>query len=131
MVTMASSLLRSATTIAVVGFSDKPARESHRIGTYLMNYYKVYPVNPSVSEIDGHKVYPSLDSLPEKVDIVNVFRRSDALDGVVEEAIKAGAKSVWAQLGVSSDSAQKRADAANLPIIMDTCIFIEHQKLLL
>ena len=130
-------LLRGAKSIAVVGFSDKPHRESHRIGTYLMDYYTVYKVNPALvsSEEEEKKdatqgYYASLGDLPEKVDIVNVFRRSEFLDGVVKEAIEAEAGSVWAQTGVRDDDAKVRADEARLPMVMDTCIFLEHQELL-
>ena len=124
-------LLQSARVIAVVGHSDNPARTSYRIAAYLRRAgYTIYPVNPTVETIDGQPSYPSLADVPEPIDIVDVFRRSEFLPGVVEAAIAVGAKAVWGQLGVTHPDAQRLADAANLPLVMDRCIKIEHQRLL-
>lgn len=124
-------LLESAKVIAVVGFSDDPSRTSYQIGKFLMRHgYTVYPVNPMVSEIDGVKAYPSLADVPEPIDIVNVFRRSEFLGGVVDEAIAVKAKSVWAQLGVYDEAAADNATAAGLDIIMDTCIKVSYNTLM-
>lgn len=120
-------LLQQARTIAVVGHSDKPYRTSYRIGNYLrLVGYKVYPVNPTLTEIDGHPVYADLASVSEPIDIVNVFRRSEFLPAVVEEAIAAGAKAIWAQLGVYDEAAARAAQAAGLQVVMDRCIMVDH-----
>ncbi len=124
-------LLTSARVIAVVGHSDRPYRTSYRIAAYLRQVgYTVYPVNPEVSSIDGQVCYPSLADVPEAVDIVNVFRRSEFLADVVAQAIKIAPKAVWAQLGVYSDDAARTAEAADMPLVMNTCIKVEHQRLL-
>ena len=123
-------LLDNAHVIALVGHSDSPTRTSYRIAQYLRQMgYKVYPVNPTVDEIDGEKSYPSLASIPEHIDIVNVFRRSEHLPGVVEEAIAVGAGAVWAQLGVEHPEAARLASEANLPIVMNNCIKVSHAML--
>ena len=124
-------LLEHAHVIAVVGHSDKPNRTSYRIAQYLRHMgYTVYPVNPTVSEIDGEPCYPDLASVPEPIDIVNVFRRSEHLTDVVREAIEVNAKSVWAQLGVESDTAGRLASEADLPIVMNNCIKVTHGRLI-
>lgn len=124
-------LLANARVIAVVGHSDKPYRTSYQIAQYLRRAgYTVYPVNPEVEQIDGERCYPSLKDVPEPIDIVDVFRRSEFLPGVVDDAIAAGAKAVWAQLGVSSSDAAAKAEAAHLPLVMDACIKVEHRRLL-
>jgi predicted CoA-binding protein len=123
-------LLEDSRVIAVVGHSDRPTRTSYRIAQYLRQMgYRVYPVNPTVDQIDGEKSYPSLASIPEPIDIVNVFRRSEHLPGVVEEAIAVGAKAVWAQLGVEHPEAARLADEAAMPIVMNNCIKISHGML--
>jgi hypothetical protein len=124
-------LLREAKVIAVVGHSDKPHRTSYQIAQFLRRVgYRVYPVNPAVSQIDSEKSYASLKDIPEPIDIVNVFRRSEFLPAVVDEALSAGAKAVWAQLGVYSGEAARKADSAGLPIVMDACIKVEYNKVM-
>jgi hypothetical protein len=114
----------------VVGHSDKPHRTSYRIAQYLRDAgYTVYPVNPTVPMIDGQKCYASLADVPEPIDIVDVFRRSEHLAAVVAEAIAVGAKAVWAQLGVHDDAAQQATLDAGLDVAMDVCIKVEHQRL--
>ncbi len=123
-------LLQEAKVIAVVGHSDKPQRTSYQIADYLRRAgYTVYPVNPVVAEIDGQKSYASLADIPEPIDIVDVFRRSEYLDEIVAEAIRVGAKAVWAQLGVSDQAAEQRADQAGMPLVMDRCIKVDHRRL--
>ena len=123
-------ILQTARTIAVVGHSDRPERTSYQIAAFLRRAgYIVYAVNPTLDEIDGERCYHSLKELPEPVDIVNVFRRSEYLGEVVDEAIEAGAKTVWAQLGVSDDAAQERALTAGLNMAMDTCIKVDYMRL--
>ena len=124
-------VLAATRVIAVVGFSDNPSRTSHAIGRYLQRAgYTVYPVNPTVERIGELKSYPTLADVPEPIDIVNVFRRSEFLLGVVEDAIAVGAKLVWAQLGITSPAAAARAAEAGLPLIMNNCIKITHSAVM-
>jgi len=123
-------VLINAKVIAVVGHSDKPERTSYRIAQFLRGVgYKVYPVNPVVSEIDGQPCYCSLKDVPEPVDVINVFRRSEYLSAIVDEAIAVNAKTVWAQLGVSDDLSAQKALDAGLNIVMDACIKVEYRRL--
>ncbi|NWG16030.1 MAG: CoA-binding protein [Chloroflexi bacterium] len=124
-------LLTKARVIAVVGHSDKPDRESYKVGMYLRNAgYTVYPVNPAVTEIDGQPSYASLADVPEAIDIVDVFRRPENLPEIVDEAAAVGAKAVWAQLDVVHEEAARKAAEAGLDVVMDYCIKIEHARLL-
>jgi uncharacterized protein len=124
-------LLRNARVIAVVGHSDRPQRTSYQIAQFLKRVgYTIYAVNPTITTVDGEKSYPSLADVPEPIDIVDVFRRSEYLSGVVDDAIAAGAKSVWAQLGVYDAEAERKAEAAGLDIVMDRCIKVEYGRLL-
>lgn len=124
-------VLSAARVIAVVGFSDDPSRTSHRIGRFLQTAgYTVYPVNPTVERIGELKSYATLADVPEPIDIVDVFRRSEFLPGVVEEAIAVGAKLVWAQLGVYSAEAAARAAEAGMPLIMNNCIKVTYNAVM-
>lgn len=124
-------LLANAKVIAVVGYSDKPYRTSYRIGRYLREVgYKVYQVNPTITEIDGLTCYPNLVAVPEPIDIVDIFRRSEHLPQIVDEAITVGAKAIWAQLGVIDEEAAQKADKAGLAVVMDRCIMVDHEQLL-
>lgn len=124
-------LLKNAKRIAVVGVSDKPARDSHRIARYLQQAgFEMLPVNPLLSEVLGQKVYASLAEIPEPVDIVNVFRRSEEVPDLVEQAIAAGAKAIWLQLGVIHEPAAEKAREAGLSVVMDRCIMVDHARLL-
>lgn len=124
-------ILETARVIAVVGHSDKPHRTSYQIAGYLRAAgYRVYAVNPAVSQIDGQPCYPSLAEVPEPIDIVDVFRRSEYLDGIVDEAIAVGAKVIWAQLGVVDYNAASKAEAAGLSVVMDHCIKVDHRALI-
>jgi predicted CoA-binding protein len=123
-------LLAASRTIAVVGHSDKPHRDSYRIGQYLRGAgYRVYVVNPMLAELEGEPVYPSLRSLPEPIDIVDVFRRAVFLPGIVEDAIAIRARALWAQLGVSHREAEARARAAGLFVVSNRCILVERERL--
>jgi len=125
-----ADMLNNAQVIAVVGHSDKSYRTSYRIAQYLRQQgYKVYAVNPTIDEIDGEKSYASLADVPEPIDIVNVFRRSEHLYGVVEDAIGVGAGGVWSQLGVIDPQAEKLAQEANIPMVVNRCIMVEHARL--
>jgi predicted CoA-binding protein len=122
-------ILRSARVIAVVGHSDRPERTSYQIADMLRREgFVVYPVNPTISHIDGKTCYPDLASVPEPIDIVDVFRRSEFLDGVVDDAIAVGAKTVWTQLGVIDEDAARKAEAAGLNMVMNRCIKIEYYR---
>jgi predicted CoA-binding protein len=106
-------------------------RTSYQIAQFLKRMgYTVYAVNPTISTINGEKSYASLADVPEPIDIVDVFRRSEYLAGVVDDAIGAGAKAVWAQLGVYDAEAGRKAEAAGLDIVMDRCIKVEYARLL-
>ncbi len=124
-------ILRESKTIAVVGLSPKEDRASHRVARYLQERgYRIIPVNPGHPEILGEKCYPSLSDVPGKVDVVDIFRSSDYIPPIVEEAIRKGAGVVWMQLGVANEEAARRAEAAGLRVVADRCMMMEHQKLL-
>lgn len=119
-------ILQEATNIAVVGLSDKPDRTSYMVSKAMqLRGYRIIPVNPNVDRILGETSYPSLCDIPEKVHIVNVFRRSELVVPVAEEAVKIGAKVFWLQLGIMNDEAAEIATAAGLEVIMDRCIKVE------
>ncbi|MCC6858734.1 MAG: CoA-binding protein [Bryobacterales bacterium] len=127
---MIRDLLRSARTIAVVGLSDKKFRPSYGVARYMQSAgYRIIPVNPQVQEVLGEKGYPDLEAVPERVDIVDVFRRSEFVPEIVEAAIRIGAKAVWLQEGVVHEEAAARARAAGLVVIMDRCLLKEHMRL--
>jgi hypothetical protein len=122
--------LRAAKTIAVVGLSGRRFRPSHGVAEYLQRAgYRVIPVNPLETEVLGEKSYPNLSSVPLPVDIVDVFRRSEYVPEIVEEAIRIGAKMVWMQEGVVHEQAARRAQVAGLKVVMDRCILKEHRRL--
>ncbi len=124
-----TDLLRGTKTIAVVGLSSRPMRASHGVSEYMQSQgYRIIPVNPLESEVLGEKAYPDLDSVPEKIDIVNVFRRPEHVPEVVDAAIRVGAKAVWLQEGIVHDVAAERARAAGLDVVQDRCILKEHRK---
>jgi uncharacterized protein len=125
-------ILKQAKVIAVVGLSDKPERPSYDVASYLMQHgYEIVPVNPNIREWKGIKAYPSLSAIPKdvKVDVVDIFRRSEEVGPVVDEAISIKAKAVWMQLGVMDEKAASRARAAGLKVVMDKCMKIEHTRL--
>ena len=112
--------LRNSKTIAVVGLSDNPARDSHRVSLYMQSQgYRIVPVNPMISEALGEKSYPDLKSVLEPIDMVDVFRRSELVPPVVDEAIEVGVKYIWMQDGVINPEAAAKAEAAGIPVIMD------------
>ena len=112
--------LRNTRTIAVVGLSNNPERDSHRVSSYMQSQgYRIIPVNPVIEEALGEKSYPDLKSVPEPIDMVDVFRRSDQVMPVVDEAIEVGAKYIWMQDGVINEEAKARAEAAGVPVIMN------------
>ena len=122
--------LREAKTIAVVGMSPRPERPSHYVAKYLMEQgYRIIPVNPAVDEVLGMKSYPDLVSIPEKIDLVDIFRRSSQVPPVVDDAIAAGAKFIWMQDGVVHEGAAAKARAAGLSVVMDNCTLREHSRI--
>jgi len=123
-------LLAASRTIAVVGHSDKPYRDSYGVAQYLRQVgYQVYAINPNLRTVAGDIAYPDLRHLPERIDIVDVFRRAEHLAQIVEEAIAIGARAVWGQFGVVDQAAATRAQAAGLIMVMDRCIKVEHHRL--
>ncbi|MFZ5632532.1 MAG: CoA-binding protein [Bacillota bacterium] len=123
-------ILKKSKNVAVVGLSENREKDSFRVAEYLReNGYNVIPVNPTAREIMGLKSYPDLASVPEKVDIVNVFRRSEHLPAVVEEALRIKPGCIWAQLGVVDERAADLATGEGVPVIMDRCIKNEHKRL--
>ena len=124
------SILSTASSIAVVGASRKPWRASHDITRYLLEAgYTVFPVNPAYPEVLGRRCYPELAAIGVPVDIVNVFRNSEELPGVVRDAIAIKARTVWMQPGVVNDEAALAAEEAGLNVIMDRCIAVDHRWL--
>jgi uncharacterized protein len=124
-------ILRLPKTIAVVGISDKPERDSHTVAKYLQDQmYRVIPVNPKLERALNRPCYPSLRDIPERVDIVDIFRRSEAVPEIVDDAIAIGAKVVWMQLGVVHEAAAEKAEQAGLKTVMHRCIKVEHRRLL-
>ena len=124
----ADRILRSARTIAVVGLSADPRRPSYGVARYLQRAgYRIFPVNPNVSEVLGERAYATLSELPGPVDVVEVFRRSEFAGAVVDEAIAIGAGAVWLQDGVVDEAAAERARAAGLDVVMDDCMMRRHE----
>jgi uncharacterized protein len=125
----ASEILKNSRTIAVVGLSSRRHRPSYGVAEYLKSAgYRVIPVNPKETEILGEKCYARLEDIPERVDIVDVFRRSEFVPEIVESAIRIGARGVWMQEGVIHSQAAERARSAGLFVIMNSCILKEHIK---
>jgi uncharacterized protein len=122
-----ATLLRESKTIAVVGLSSKPERSSYGVAGYLQKHgYRVIPVNPRETEVLGEKSYASLNDIPEHVDIVDVFRRSEFVPEIADQAIKIGARALWLQMGVINEEAAEKARAAGLTVVMNQCIAVDH-----
>ena len=125
-----AEILKTARTIAVVGLSPKRYRPSYGVAEYLQKAgYRIIPVNPRESELLGERCYPDLEAIPEAVDIVDIFRRSEFVPEIVEAAIRKGAKVIWMQEGVVHEDAARRAEAAGLAVVMDRCILKDHRRL--
>lgn len=123
-------VLNNSKVIAVVGHSDRPERISYRIAHFLREVgYTVIPVNPTVKEIDGQPCYASLQDVPQAVDLVNVFRRSEYLAEIVGETIAIDAKTIWAQSGIYDEGSARKALDAGLNVVMDACIMVEYRRL--
>ena len=122
-------ILSEAKTVAVVGISDKPERPSHGVARYLQSRgYKILPVNPLLTEVLGEKAYKSLSEIPGKVDLVDVFRKSEEVPPIAEEAIRIGARFFWMQEGVVSETARELLTGAGIPVVMDRCVKKELAK---
>ncbi|MBL8160740.1 MAG: CoA-binding protein [Anaerolineae bacterium] len=123
-------VLKSARVVAIMGLSAKPDQASYSVGRYLHSAgYTIYPVNPTISEWEGLKSYSTLADIPEKVDIVDVFRGAQHLPRIIEEAIAVGAKTVWAQLGIENPDAKTLAETNDINLVMNRCMKIEHMKM--
>jgi predicted CoA-binding protein len=124
-------LLRSVRTIAVVGLSTDPTRDSRKVAAYLKDHgYKIVPVNPSADEIMGEKSYPDLASIPEPVDVVDVFMRSERVPEIADQAIAINAKALWLQLGITNEEAARKARDAGLTVVQNACMLVEHSRLI-
>jgi predicted CoA-binding protein len=122
-------LLKKYKTIAVVGLSSNPMRPSYGVTEYMKSAgYRIIPVNPNEREVLGEKSYARLEDVPEKIEIVDIFRRAEEVPPVVESAIRVGAKVVWMQLEIENEAAAEKARAAGLMVVEDACILIEHRK---
>jgi hypothetical protein len=123
-----TDLLKKAKTIAVVGLSDSPLRPSHGVAAYMQSQgYKIIPVNPNIEEALGETAYPSLLDVPEKIDIVNVFRRPEFVPGIVEQAIQLKVPAIWLQESVIHPAAAQKARDSGILVVMDECILKEHR----
>ena len=122
-------ILEQSRVIVVVGLSPREERDSHRVAKYLQAQgYRIIPVNPIAEEILGEQCYPSVTDVPEEIDVVDVFRRSEDVPPVVEEAIRKGAKVVWMQLRIVNEEAAERARAHGMEVVMDRCMLVEHGR---
>jgi hypothetical protein len=124
-----AEVLRASKTIAVVGLSANPARPSHEVAAYLQSVgYRIIPVNPKEKEVLGERAHARLEDVPEKVDIVDIFRRAEEVGAVVESAIGIGAKVVWMQLEVENEVAAEKARGRGLIVIEDACLLVEDKR---
>ncbi len=123
-----AEILKHARNIAVVGLSNSPLRPSHGVAAYMQTQgYHIIPVNPQIEEALGEQAYPSLMKVPEKIDIVDIFRRSDAVAEIVDQAIALKVPAIWMQEGVIDEKAAEKARAAGIFVVMDRCILVEHR----
>jgi predicted CoA-binding protein len=124
-----TEILKRYKTIAVVGLSSDPKRPSYGVTEYMQEAgYRIIPVNPNETEVLGEKSWARLEDVPEKIEIVDIFRRAEEVTAVVESAIRVGANVVWMQLGVEDDAAAEKARAAGLVVVEDACILVEHRR---
>jgi uncharacterized protein len=123
-------ILKSIRTIAVVGLSKDPTKDAHRVPKYMqMHGYRIIPVNPTATEILGEKAYPSLEAIPIPYDAVDIFRPSEDVPPVVDQAIKGPAKVIWMQLGIRNEAAAQKARAAGKIVVQDHCMMRDHARL--
>ena len=125
----AVALLKRVKTIAVVGLSPKPDRPSYGVSAAMQGFgYRIIPVHPAAKEILGEKVYPSLSAIPEKPDLVDVFRQPEFVEEVVDECLKLGLKNIWLQDGVVNEPAAERAVAGGMTVVMDRCVYRDYKN---
>lgn len=125
-------ILTSFRIIAIVGLSDKPDRDSYQVAAYLQRAgYRIIPINPNIAEVLGEPSYPSLRAVPFPVEVVDIFRKPDAVPDIVADAIAVGAKAVWMQDGIAHNAAADQARAAGLQVVMSKCLLREHRRLAL
>ena len=125
-------ILKGHNNVAIVGISTKPDRDSHNVARYLMDQgYNIIPVNPTIQEFYGIKAYPSLKDIPEEVsvEVIDIFRKPEAVPEIVEEGITRGAKVIWMQEGIINNAAAQRAKDAGLRVVMNSCMLKEHRKM--
>lgn len=123
-------LLSSIRTIAVVGLSDRPQRDSFHVAHYLQQHgYRIIPVNPAVSRVLGETSYARLEDIPEKIDLVDIFRKPEVVPEIVASAIAVGAKAVWMQLGIVHNAAADQARTAGIQVVMNKCLLVEHRRI--
>ncbi|MFN2223630.1 MAG: CoA-binding protein [Candidatus Promineifilaceae bacterium] len=121
-------ILAEAKTIAVVGLSSRPTRAGHYVPAYLQEAgYRIIPVNPNLEEALGEKAYPDLGAIPDPVDLVLIFQRSENVPPFVDQAIEIGARAVWMQLGIANEAAAQKARAAGLQVVQNACMMVEHR----
>lgn len=129
-ITSIADVLKQSKTIAVVGLSNSPLRPSHGVAAYLQSHgYRIIPVNPSIENALGEKAFKSLSEVPEKIDVVDIFRRSEFVPDVVDEAIKLKVPVIWMQEGVIHEAAAEKARKAGIFVVMDRCILKEHHAI--
>jgi predicted CoA-binding protein len=122
-----TQILKNYRVVAVVGLSTDPSRPSYQVAQYLQNHgYRIVPVNPGCQEILGEKCYPSLKDIPFEVEVVDIFRKVEAIPAIVDEAIAVGAKAVWLQLGLEEPRAAAKASQAGLRVVQNRCMKVEH-----
>ncbi|OGC94712.1 MAG: CoA-binding protein [candidate division Zixibacteria bacterium RBG_16_53_22] len=127
---IAEKLLNQARLIAVVGLSDNPARPSYDVASFLQRQgYKIVPVNPRIDSVLGEKSYPDLASIPGNIDVVDIFRKSEDIGPIVDEAISKGAGAIWMQLGIVNEQAADKAAEAGLDVVMDMCMKMEYNRI--
>ena len=125
-----AEILKQNKTIAVVGLSSNRARPSYEVAQYLQSVgYRIIPVNPNESEVLGEKSYARLEDVPDKIDVVDIFRRPVDVPPIVEGAIRVGAKVIWMQMGITNAEAAEKARAAGMTVVEDACLFVEHRRL--
>jgi predicted CoA-binding protein len=123
-------MLKKYRTVAVVGLSPDPQRPSYQVAQYLKSHgYRIFPVNPECREVLGERCYASLKDIPEPVEVVDIFRKVEAIPDIVAEAIAVGAKVIWMQLGLEHPQAAAQARSAGLQVVMDRCMKIDHSRL--
>jgi predicted CoA-binding protein len=124
-----AELLKRSKTIAVVGLSNNPLRASHGVSAYMQSHgYRIIPVNPQIAEALGERAYPTLLDVPEKIDIVNIFRRSEFVEEVVDQAIQLNVPAIWMQEDVIHEKAAEKGRKAGILVVMDRCLLKEHRS---